>query len=371
MPEGMRLEMTSQLRQVQAMMGAMKLAEFMNLSQKDYQKLIEEIESDPLFKKLMHLDRFASGRERLIGYRKIPGTHLSNRYFSELNLAITPDRSSADLDSLIEKGRDTTSLIKSLGIEKFKKYFLEASAGLSLEEIARDCRISLEEVKTINSFLDTFYVQSEFDHSGEDERMNRITFSTVASIEKDENGFSLGYYSRDFVKGRYSINYQTFAELKKSKKFGNKEIKAIESLFNRLRLVNTREDTLYKIIQTIIEVQKDYLESGDPQDLKPFTQLSLSEKIGLDPSMVCRAISRKAIATPKAGEIPLKFFFPSRKEVLKTLIKEIIEGENKPYSDERITGKLKKDYGVSLSRRSVREYRALLKIPSSRNRRRK
>jgi hypothetical protein len=371
MPQEIKLEMSPQLKQVQAMMGAMKLAEFMNLSQKDYGELIEEIENSLLFKKLMRPGKFTSPEDRIVSYRKFPGTHLTKRYFSELNLSITPDRSSSNLDSLIEKGKDVTSLIKDLGIDKFKKYFLEARPGIGLEEIAGDCQLSLEEVKKINSFLDTFYIQSEFDHSDENEQVNRITFSTVASIEETEKGFSLGYFSRDFVKGRYSINYEKFAELRKSGNLDKKEVKAIESLFNKLRLINTREGTLYKIIQSIIEIQKDYLKSGDPQDLKPFTQLSLSEKIEVGPSMVSRAIRRKAVATPKGGEIPLKFFFPSRKEVLKMLIKEIIEGENRPHSDQRIKEKLKKDYKVSLSRRSVREYRALLRIPSSRKRQKK
>jgi hypothetical protein len=349
MPEEMKLEISPKLKQIQTMMGAMKLAEFMSLSQGDYEKLIGEIENDPLFKKLMQPDKFPSPKDRLINYRKFPGTRLSKRYFSELNLSITPDRGSSDLDSLIERGKDVTPLIKSLGVDKFKKYFLEVSTETTLEEIAGECQLSLGEVKKINSFLDTFYIQSEFDHFREDDQVSRLTFSTVASIEEGEDGFGLGYFSRDFVKGRYSINYEKFEELKKSRRFGNKEMRAIEALFNKLRLVNTREATLYKIIQSIIEIQGDYLKSGAPRDFS-------------------RAISRKAIATPKGGEIPLKFFFPSRKGILKKFIWEVIEKEKKPYSDEKIKERLKKDYEVSLSRRSVREYRALLKIPSSRSR---
>ncbi len=68
----------------------------------------------------------------------------------------------------------------------------------------------------------------------------------------------------------------------------------------------------------------------------------------------------------------LKTFFPTKKEIGKGLIRQIIDQEKteiqnkiiqKPYSDGEIRKKLKEDYGVSISRRSVSEWRMDLMIP--------
>lgn len=68
----------------------------------------------------------------------------------------------------------------------------------------------------------------------------------------------------------------------------------------------------------------------------------------------------------------LKTFFPAKKEIGKGLIRQIIDQEEaeiqnkiikKPYSDGEIRKKLKEDYGLSISRRSVSETRLDLSIP--------
>jgi RNA polymerase sigma-54 factor len=72
--------------------------------------------------------------------------------------------------------------------------------------------------------------------------------------------------------------------------------------------------------------------------------------------------------------MPLKTFFPSKKETGKELVRKIIAQEEteiqnrtikKPYSDRQIQKKLKEDYGLSISRRSVSEWRLELRIPAA------
>jgi len=139
-------------------------------------------------------------------------------------------------------------------------------------------------------------------------------------------------------------------------------------------LINSRKTTIYQVIQNLIEVQRDFLLSGDFQDLKPFTQVSLSRKIGVNPSLISRAINRKAIRIPQGRQISLKTLFPSEREIRKKLIREVIEQEkneiqngslSKTYSDQEIRTQLRKKYGISISRRSISDCRKNLKIPSS------
>jgi len=137
-------------------------------------------------------------------------------------------------------------------------------------------------------------------------------------------------------------------------------------------LVNSRKTTIYQVIQNIIEAQYNFFQSGNLKDLKFLTQASLAEKIGVEASLISRAISGKAIRIPQGRETSLKTFFPTKKQLRKELIREIIEQEKtalqnkiikKSYSDGEIRKKLKEDYGISVSRRSVSEWRLDLKIP--------
>jgi len=92
-------------------------------------------------------------------------------------------------------------------------------------------------------------------------------------------------------------------------------------------LVNSRKTTIYQVIQNIIEAQYNFFQSGNLKDLKFLTQASLAEKIGVEASLISRAISGKAIRIPQGRETSLKTFFPTKKQLRKELIREIIEQE--------------------------------------------
>jgi len=354
--------------------GRIELGKFMSLPEDDFQKLIKEIKIDPLFKRL------ASPETKVIRPRRFPGTSLAKFKTIPLDPAITPSRDSYDLESFLAEEQDTTLIIKKLGVDRFKKYFLERDFDLTLEEIAQECHLTIEEVEKLNSFMDTFYLRAEEGRLAPPEGPQRIYYSTIASIEKEDEGFSIGFFLPEAVEGRYLIDFDRFQEMKKRGEFDGNELGRIKTLFDKLRLVNSRKTIIYRIIQSILELQRGFLDSGSSKDLKLLTQAFLSKTIGVDPSIISRAVSRKAIRTPQGREIALKTFFPTRKEMGKELIRQIIGREGteirnkivkKPYSDGEIRRKLKEDYGVSVSRRSVSEWRMDLMIPSASERMRR
>ena len=353
-------------KQVATLKGRIELGKFMSLPEDDFQKLIKEIKNDPLFKKL------ASPETKVVRPRRFPGTSLARFKTIPLDPAITPSRDSYDLESFLAEEEDSTLIIKKLGVDRFKKYFLERDFDLALEEIAQECDLTVEEIEKLNSFMDTFYLRTEGGRLAPPEGPQRIYYSTIASIEKEDDGFSIGFFLPEHVEGRYVIDFDKFEEMKKRREFDRDELGRIKALFDKLRLVNSRKTIIYRIIQSILELQQGFLESGSSKDLKLLTQASLSERIGSHPSLVSRVISRKAIRTPQGREISLKTFFPTEKELRKQLIKQIIDQEEaairggvikKPYSDGEITKKLKEDYGLSISRRSVSETRLEMAIP--------
>ena len=356
------------VEQIAKLMGKMKLAEFMSLSEAEFQKLIQEVENNPLFKRL------TIPGAGIVKYKKFSKTGLAYSRSIPLDPTITPSRNYLDIEPLLAQEEEIIQIIKEVGVDKFKKYFLDGIPGMTLGEIARECNSTKKKVKKVNNFVDKFYLEAKLTESSQGHRIQRTYYSTIASIEKRKDEFIINYFSREIVKGRYLINFDRFEELKKRKIFTSREVKKINSLFNKLRLINSRKITIYQIIKKLIEVQYNFLTSGSIDYLKPFTQASLSKKIGVNPSLISRAIKRKAIRIPQGRQIPIKILFPSKREIRKKLIREIIEQEkseiekgilSRPYSDEEIRAQLRKKNGISISRRSVSECRKDLKIPSS------
>jgi DNA-directed RNA polymerase specialized sigma54-like protein len=258
--------------------------------------------------------------------------------------------------------------IKDLGLNKFKKYFLYPEAGLTEDEIARQCQLDIAEVRKINKLIDEFSVAAEF-YNPSVISEGKMHYSKVASVEETSDGFIVAYFSPVHARGKFIIDYEKFEQLLKTGVFNKAEIRETRQLFRKLELINNRKDTLHRVLLGIGEKQTLFLKSGDLKALLPFTQKELAAKIGLAVSSISRAISGKSIDTPW-GEIPLKDFFPRTKKFKQELLKQLLKEEREPISDRAIKIKLEEDFGVSLSRRAIASLRKELKIPSSRQRRR-
>ncbi len=66
-----RQVLAQRAKQVAKLMGGMKLGELMSLPEDEFQKLIQEVENDPLFKKLVTLGI------NIVGYKKPPWTRIA------------------------------------------------------------------------------------------------------------------------------------------------------------------------------------------------------------------------------------------------------------------------------------------------------
>ncbi|MCX0397760.1 RNA polymerase factor sigma-54 [Clostridium perfringens] len=150
-----------------------------------------------------------------------------------------------------------------------------------------------------------------------------------------------------------------------------------------IKSIEQRKSTLHKVLQKILEKQKDYFEKGEKY-LKPMTLKEIAEKLEMHESTISRAIRDKYILT-SMGTIKIKDLFVNSisnkeksdgeedvtviniKKVLEEVIKE--EDKSKPLSDQAIS-EILKEKGMAISRRTVAKYREELGIKSSSKRKR-
>ncbi len=144
-----------------------------------------------------------------------------------------------------------------------------------------------------------------------------------------------------------------------------------------IKSVHQRQRTLYRVTDSIVKFQKEFLDHGLPH-LRPLSLRDVAEDIGMHESTVSRVTTNKYVQTPQ-GLFELKFFFHSgiatgRGEMVssisvKKMIQDLVAQENqqKPLSDQEITRSLKQR-GLSIARRTVAKYREELGILPSHQR---
>ncbi len=140
--------------------------------------------------------------------------------------------------------------------------------------------------------------------------------------------------------------------------------------------IKQRQQTLLVTMNTIIEIQKEYLLTGDESKLKPMILKDVAEKIEMDISTVSRVANSKYCATPYGTKLVKEFFSESMKNdqgedvstrEIKTILKGIIEEEDKrkPLTDDKLSALLK-EKGYLIARRTIAKYREQLDIPVAR-----
>ena len=165
-------------------------------------------------------------------------------------------------------------------------------------------------------------------------------------------------------------------ELHKSRQGGDTETR--DFISNKLnsakwliQTIEQRRRTIVKVMQCIVEDQRDFFEKG-PRALKPLTLQQVASRIGMHKSTVSRVTNNKYVQTPR-GVFELKYFFSSSldtedgetmsSKAAKTRIQEIIaaEDQSRPLSDQKIVDILKQE-GLNIARRTVAKYREQLGI---------
>lgn len=142
-----------------------------------------------------------------------------------------------------------------------------------------------------------------------------------------------------------------------------------------IEAVEQRKRTLLRVIEAVIDAQRDYFDYG-PQSLRPLPMTLVAEKLGIHVATVSRAVAEKHLMTPR-GIVPLRSFFSGGTQTdtgedvswdaIKAALREVVDAEDKskPLSDDALAEALKAR-GVEIARRTVAKYREQLGIPTAR-----
>lgn len=262
-------------------------------------------------------------------------------------------------------------------IYKIVDEYLELLAENKYNVIAKHLNIDVKKAQEYGDIIKSLRPRpSSGFYTGEDVKY----IVPDAQIRKIDNEYYI--IMNEDVTPKLSINamYKEIIQNENDKNAVDYVKEKLNSAIFLIKSIQHRKSTIYRVLEKILELQRDYFEYGNKY-LKPMTLKEISESLEMHESTVSRAIRDKYIYT-NSGTIKIKDLFTTglsksstgedvSTKIIKDAIKDLIDKENKekPLSDQAICDILT-DKGMNISRRTVAKYREEIGIKSSKGRKR-
>jgi hypothetical protein len=159
----------------------MRIASFLEIPENKFIDFVATVESSPIFQKLLSpLDE----SRRVISFQRFPHAGL---YLNTIELfeGATRDSDPGDVESLLVSRSGVADIIRKIGIDNFKKYFLDNKEGASDAEISALCGISGKDVIQVNNLIMDMSIHNEFYVPSKINYAAQLNFHKVAVIEPD------------------------------------------------------------------------------------------------------------------------------------------------------------------------------------------
>ena len=247
----------------------------------------------------------------------------------------------------------------------------------SFTQLSRTMGVSFEEVQTAMDFIKTLSPRPAMG------RFSRAATPVMPDLVVEKIGDEFVVFHNDKNVPRLRISSAYRALLKKGSLRSGETKTYLEGKLEKARwllnAINQRRSTMIKVMEKIVEEQKEFFEHG-PSHLKPLIMEAIAERVEMDVSTISRVSNGKYVQTPQ-GIFEIKYFFNTgvprengddlSKRNVKQFISDFIRKENPsaPLSDQQIYELLKKQ-GINIARITVSKYREELKVLPARFRKR-
>ncbi|WP_243388218.1 RNA polymerase factor sigma-54 [Bacillus kexueae] len=251
------------------------------------------------------------------------------------------------------------------------KEFFHPFAQKAWKEIVKETGLTLHQVQAIHD-----YIQCLNPRPGIQFEEEAPTYIVPDLIIEEKQGQWMVYYNDEFLPQiRMNASYEPLMGTGSDTEIKSYVVNKMQQCKWLVKSLEQRKDTLLRVMKEIIRRQPDFFVLKN-HVLKPLTLKDIADELNIHESTVSRAVKDKYVQTP-FGLYELKYFFTNRVASsdsddtsaanVKKVIQQLVDNENKkkPLSDQKIADVLKKDYQMTVSRRTVAKYRDQLNIPSS------
>ncbi|MFI5345536.1 MAG: hypothetical protein ACHQ51_04100 [Elusimicrobiota bacterium] len=351
-----------QNRQRLTVMGRLRMADWIEMPEREFAHEVEKLEKDPLFQKLYFGDGSIPGAVRR---QRWPGGKLAGSFYEIDERTAVGAGERVGVEEFAQERGAALAAIKRMGQTDFERYFLHGEDALTLEEIGRRTKLAPEEVRSIHELVVELGARAEFEG-----KVSAPTASPgrqsacLAKISLVGGSPVFEFYAPYWARGLYQIRFDLI-ERWKTGGLNPDERRHLPALLKRLETVNLRQSTLFRLLEMIGRLQADFLTNERAEDVRPISLRQLAKRLDLAPSTVSRAFARRSVRLPSERELPLIAFVPGRRSVLRELLGQWLTTDS-AVTDAALAERLKEERGISISRRTVNAVRHELKAAKRR-----
>jgi len=182
--------------------GRIQMAEMMGMPEDEFSTFVRSIESSELFKMLCYSYK-NNGLGRLIRFRRRPRTKM---VFGNSILKEDIPAGGISCEEIIANNYDLIQIIRRIGIQRFKEYFLYCDSDRDISSISAELDMSERDILSIVDLVNSIYFTGACSHRV-CENKPEIRYFKLASIIKEADGFSIGYFDICYARGQYVIDY--------------------------------------------------------------------------------------------------------------------------------------------------------------------
>jgi len=329
---------------------AIQMSLFFERWHKNFWSSIREVESGELFLKLcMPVEK--CNKALFISPRKISRL---------LEASGIRHSISYDIEDSLDQHSSTVAKLKSLGREAFTALFL-AEEGYTHIELAELAGLTVEELK---SFQDEVLTPAAIQDLAAPFRMPVIAqsqYEKVALIKQQGEEIECLFLSE---KKRYHIDEEKITRLSLAGLLNVEEKEAWKDLKTELEQINSRISLINDIVLAAVNAQRLFLISDLEENQIPLEGKDVAHMLSIDASWLSRLIKGKSIVTPHGEKDLQSLFLPRRKAGRQRgmrLLKELMAGRaGQPINDCMLQKLLEEDYSLTVSRRTVNDWRRAL-----------
>ncbi|MEK7287081.1 MAG: hypothetical protein AAB091_00785 [Elusimicrobiota bacterium] len=344
------------------LIGRLKAASLLSLPEREFAKLIVQIESEPLFQKL-----FFPGKSlpRVIRRQPWPGMRLAKGFYEAGQVAQATD--GVNVEAFIAKHRDLIGLIKKMGQESFERCFLYGDDVRSFDDIVKISGLCLEEVRKVHEMILELSVEGEFCRGRASwDAGTRLRYTLIARLELDlaaPGGVTVALVSPHLARGRYAVNHDALDFWEKQGTLIPEEKKRLRKLLQQIEMINIRQNTILRILEIIVERQADFLVTQKDFLRRSLSMRRLARQLKLAPSTISRAVCGRSVVLPWGEEAPAARLLCGNRQVLESVLKELSRvPENRRLSDRVVGERTRRDFNLAVSRRTINEIRRKIKM---------
>ncbi|MBI5883593.1 MAG: hypothetical protein HZB91_10880 [Elusimicrobia bacterium] len=334
-----------------ALIGRLRMADWIEMPEREFALEVRKIEKDPLFQKLFFgsdMGQSAIRRQRWPRSRMALG-------FDEIGSRVASGGERAQVEGILDSKNRLVSRIRKMGREAFETYFLHSDEPLSMAEISKRTSLSVEDVRRIHDMLLEIGTQAEFEGPPPGSPSSK-RYTCLARVWTDGGEPSFEFFSPHWARGRYHIRYDLVEEWKREGTLSSDERRKLPRLIKRIETVNLRQNTVFRIVESLAKLQSEYLTTQQADQKRPISLRQLAHRLDLAPSTVSRALSGRSVILPWGRETPLITLVPGRRKVLREILSRWLS-EPGHRTDAALCLRLREEYGIKVSRRTVNAVR--------------